>query len=63
MARDKKVKYKAKNYVLLPVIVTVYAYKNTILVILAGLFSQRRSMKFLTFMKFSTTSRRFITTE
>ena len=62
MARNEEVENRTKNYVLSAIIMAAYTYENSILEILSGHNNQGIQVTSLTFMKFSTTSRRFITT-
>ena len=62
MTRNQQVENKAKNDVLSTIIMATDTYENSILYIMLGSQNQSMNLTSFTFMKFSMTSRRFITT-
>ena len=62
VTRDEHVENKTEKYVLPTIIVAAYTNENTVLEISSGSHPSKHQREFLTLMKFSMTSRRFITT-
>lgn len=62
VTRDEQVENKTEKYVLSTIIVAAYTYENSVLEIRLESHTSKRELDIFTFMKFSMTSRRFITT-
>lgn len=62
VTRDEQVENKTEKYVLPTIIVAAYTYENSVLEIRSESHQSKRELDIFTFMKFSITSRRFITT-
>lgn len=62
VTRDEQVENKTEKYVLPTIIVAAYTYENSVLEIRLESHKSTRELDIFTLMKFSMTSRRFITT-
>ena len=62
VTRDEQVENKTEKYVLPTIIVAAYTYENSVLEIRLESHKSKRELDIFTLMKFSMTSRRFITT-
>lgn len=62
VTRDEQVENKTEKNVLTTIIVAAYTYENSVLEIRLESHPSKRGLDIFTLMKFSMTSRRFITT-